>query len=88
MGEQTSLKVTGPRTAYTKTYMTEPETSSTRMQPWHSTIKTAAIYTEPSGVGLEAILLHTWDGMWFPRNEAPNNAALWPIAFATQKAKC
>ena len=25
------------------------------------------------------------DGMQFPRNESPNNVALWPIAFASKR---
>ena len=33
------------------------------------------------GVGLGAGLLKVRDGMQFQRNEAPNNAALWPIVF-------
>ena len=36
------------------------------------------------GVGLEAKHLQVREGMWFPRNEAPDNAALQPIAFASK----
>ena len=38
---------------------------------------------EALGVGLGASLLLVMNGMWFPRNDATNNASLWPIAFAS-----
>ena len=31
-----------------------------------------------------ASLLQMRDGMWFQRKEAPDSAALWPIAFASK----
>ena len=37
-----------------------------------------------SSVGLGANLVQVRDGMWFPKNEAPNIAALWPIAFVSK----
>ena len=37
--------------------------------------------TDALGVSLRASILHARDGVWFPRNELPNNAALQPIAF-------
>ena len=36
------------------------------------------------GIGLGTRLLQKRDLMWFPMNEAPNNAGLWPIAFMTE----
>ena len=35
-------------------------------------------------VGLRASLLEVKDGMWSPRNEAPNHKTLWPVAFASK----
>ena len=35
-------------------------------------------------VSLDTSLLQVRDGMWFPRNERPDNAALWPIVFASK----
>ena len=43
--------------------------------------------TDASGVSLEAHLLQARDGMQFPRNETPDNAVLWPIAFTTKSLK-
>ena len=40
--------------------------------------------TDASGVGLGESLLQMRDGMWFQRNEAPDNVALQPIAYASQ----
>ena len=40
------------------------------------------------GVSLGAGLLHVRDGMQFPRNEAPDNAALWSIAFMNKSLTC
>ena len=37
---------------------------------------------DASGVGLGASLLELRDGMWFARNEVPDNAVIWPTAFA------
>ena len=37
--------------------------------------------TDALGIGLGAHLLHVKASMWFPRNEAPNNEVLLPIAF-------
>ena len=42
------------------------------------------IDTDASGLGLRPSLLYLRDGMQFPRNEAPYNAAFWPVAFATK----
>ena len=39
------------------------------------------------GVGLGAILLWEKDGMQFPRNRTPNNAALWPTEFTDKSLK-
>ena len=35
--------------------------------------------TDALGVGLRASLLQTRDEVRFPKNEAPNNVALWPV---------
>ena len=40
--------------------------------------------TEASGEGLGVSLLQVRDRMQFPRNEAPDNAVLWPIAFVSK----
>ena len=37
-----------------------------------------------SGVGLGASLPQVRNGMWFPRNDAPNNAVLQPVAFTSK----
>ena len=36
------------------------------------------------GVRLEACLLHARVGMWFQRDEAPDNAIIWQITFASK----
>ena len=55
---------------------------------------TTAFYNEKEQLHLErdvldvdhrASLLQARNGMQFPRNEAPNNAALWSKAFCKQK---
>ena len=33
---------------------------------------------------LRVILLQLMDGMWFLRNEAPDNAAIWPLALGNK----
>ena len=40
--------------------------------------------TDVSGVGLGAGLLQVRDDMQFSRNEVPDNAVLWPVAFMTK----
>ena len=40
--------------------------------------------TDVLAMGLWASLLQVRDGMWFPRKEAPDNAALQPIAFVSK----
>ena len=38
--------------------------------------------TDTSGEGAGTSLLQGRDGMWFLRNEAPDNVALWPLVLA------
>ena len=59
------------------------------MQPWHSSIKRISLYLERdiSGVGLGPCLLQVRDGIQFPRNEAPANAELQPIVFASESLR-
>ena len=45
-GNWNHQNVTGPGTAHIKMYMTRPKTSSTRMWPWHSTLKTAPTFRD------------------------------------------
>ena len=40
--------------------------------------------TDVSGVSLRASLLPVRDKMWLPRNKAPDNAALWTVAFVSK----
>ena len=40
--------------------------------------------TDASSIGLVAGLLQMMDRMWFPKDEAPDNSALWPTAFASK----
>ena len=39
------------------------------------------LWTDTSGVGFRASLLQVRDGVWFPRNKAPDDAILWLVAF-------
>ena len=39
-------------------------------------------------MGIEASLLLAMDRMWFPKNEATDNAALWPVAFVSKILTC
>ena len=41
-------------------------------------------YRDSSGVGLGVSLSEVRDGMQFQRNETPNNAGRWPIAFKSR----
>ena len=43
--------------------------------------------TDALDILLDASLLQVSNGMWFPRNEAPNYTALWPIAFASKSLR-
>ena len=43
------------------------------------------LQTHASGFGLGVGLLEVRDRMWFPRNEAPDNAEQHPVAFNRKK---
>ena len=43
--------------------------------------------TDVLGVGLGASILHVTDEMQFPKNEAPDNAVMWPIACMIKNLK-
>ena len=40
--------------------------------------------TDASGIVLGARHQHVRDRMWFPRNQAPDNSTLWPVAFTSK----
>ena len=44
------------------------------------------LYVQPEAlvVNLKASVLQVKDRVWFPRNKAPDNAALWPITLASK----
>ena len=42
---------------------------------------TVNLGTSTSGIGVGASFLQVRDGIWFPRNEAPDSAVLQPIVF-------
>ena len=75
-----SSRVSGCGIAHTSTSITEKRHSvalyNEKVQPF--------IETNVLGLGLRASLLQVRDGMQFPKNEAPNNAALQPIAFQSK----
>ena len=79
----------GPETTHIRRYITRPETPSRRIWPWHSTMKNSHYtYRHMHKSWPKAHLLQARDRIWFPRNEAPNNAVLQPIAFASKVNKC
>ena len=84
----TSSKMSGHGSTPMKTYTKEPRLSSKRMKPWYSTKRRLNLETVMPEVGLRASLLQVKNRMQLLRNEASDNAALWPVAFINKNLTC
>ena len=68
---------------HTKTYTREPKTFIRKnvTVTFYNEKEQLYLETDTSDVNLRTSLLQGRNILWFLRNEAPENAALWPILF-------